>query len=228
MKVAIHQPNFLPWIGFFNKIRSVDLFILFDDVQFERGKTYTSRTKILTQGNETWLTVPVTNKSSLVQIRDIEVVRDLNWKSKHLKTLALNYKKTPYFDDIFQIIEIIYKENSSFLIDYNIPLIKSICEYLQFKTAFKLSSELHLENVSRSNKILNLLKAVKTDEYLSGIGEGSLRYINNREFELAGITLAWQNFIQKPYNQYGTQKFVSNLSIVDLLFNMGKESCQVI
>jgi hypothetical protein len=228
MKVAIHQPNFLPWIGFFNKIRSVDLFILFDDVQFERGKTYTSRTKILTQGNETWLTVPVINKSSLLQIKDIEIVRDLNWKSKHLKTLALNYKKTPYFDDIFHLIDIIYKGNSNFLIDYNIPLIKSICEYLQFKTEFKLSSELHIEDANGSDKILNLLKSVKTNEYLSGKGEGSRRYINEREFKLAGIVLNWQDFILKPYKQFGTQEFIGNLSIIDLLFNMGKESCQII
>jgi len=228
MKVAIHQPNFLPWVGFFNKIKSVDLFIFFDDVQFERGKTYTSRTKILAQSNELWLTVPVINKSSLIQIKDIEVVQDANWKSKHLKCLSLSYKKAPYFDEVFQIIEKTYRGNSRYLIDYNIPLIKNFCEYLQFSTEFKLSSELCIAEVQGGDKILSLLMSVKANEYLSGNGEGSRRYINTREFELAGIILEWQNFIQKPYKQFGTQEFISNLSIIDLLFNMGKESCQII
>jgi len=228
MKAAIHQPNFLPWVGFFNKIKSVDLFIFFDDVQFERGKTYTSRTKILTQGNETWLTIPVINKSALIQIKDIEVVQDTNWKSKHLKTLALIYKKTPYFDEVFQIIDRIYRVNSRYLIDYNIPLIKNICEYLKVGTEFKLSSELSGADVKGGDKILNLLMSVKANEYLSGNGSGSQRYINDREFELSGIILNWQNFVQKPYKQYGTNVFISNLSIIDLLFNMGKESCQII
>lgn len=228
MKVAIHQPNFLPWVGFFNKIKSVDLFILFDDVQFERGKTYTSRTKILLQGNETWLTVPVTNKSSFIQIKDIEVLTETNWKSKHLKCLSLNYKKAPYFEEVFQIIEKTYSVNSKYLIDFNIPLIKDICEYLHVTTELKLSSELDSNNLKGADKILSLLKSVNANEYFSGSGTGSRRYINDKDFESLGIKLSWQEFIQTPYRQYGAQNFVSNLSIIDLLFYMGKESCQVI
>jgi WbqC-like protein family len=228
MKAAIHQPNFLPWVGFFNKIKSVDLFIFFDDVQFERGKTYTSRTKILIQGNETWLTIPVTNKSSLILIKDIEVVTDTNWKSKHLKCLSLNYKKAPYFEEIFQIIEKTYRVNSRYLIDFNIPLIKDICQYLKVSTELKLSSELDIANAKAGDKILSLLKSVNANEYLSGSGMGSKRYINDKEFELAEIKLSWQEFIQTPYHQYGAQNFVSNLSVIDLLFNMGKDSCQII
>ena len=126
MKIAIHQPNFLPWIGYFHKIAQVDKFVFLDDVQLPRGKSFCYRAKILLSGKEIWLSIPLTGKSQKPLIKDTKVDINQNWKVKHLKTLEFNYKKQNCFDDIFSIIEKVYKTNSTFLIDYNIPLITKI------------------------------------------------------------------------------------------------------
>jgi len=224
--VAIHQPNFLPWIGYFSKIRQVDIFVLFDDIQFERGKTYTSRTRILVQGEEKWLTIPVMNRSSLSLIKDIEVNPDFTWKSKHLKTLSGNYRKSPFFTPVYQLIEEAYSINSHLLMDYNIPLILNICRYLGISTRFNRSSELAEKDLHGDKKIMDILIKLKAGEYLSGSGEGSRRYINESEFRDHNILLKWQQFEAKRYPQPGAAEFIKNLSMVDLLFNKGQEAIQ--
>ncbi len=232
MKIAIHQPNFLPWIGYFNKINQVNKFIFLDDVQFERGKTYTSRTKILVQGKEFWLTVPVTNKSELLDIKDMQVESSFFWKKTHLKTLFLSYKKAPYFEEVFPIIETIYSQKSIYLIDYNIPLIEKICQYLAINVKFIKSSE--IENIGKNavgmNKILNILLSTNAEEYISGNGSGSKRYIDEKLLNKNNISLKWQNFIIKEYNQCNKNDadFTPALSIIDLLFNHGKKSINFI
>ena len=225
MKVAIHQPNFLPWIGYFNKIRQVDKFIFLDDVQFERGKTYTSRTKILVQGKEFWMTVPVNNKSALMNIRDIQVDSSFIWKKKQLKTLMLSYKKAPFFDEVFSIIDLVYSQKSTFLIDYNIPLIENICTYLELHVEFQRSSEIINQDKSAigMKKILNILITTEATKYISGSGAGSKRYIDEQLLSKREIDLEWQKMKMIQYPQINNE-FKSHLSIIDLLFNCGPES----
>jgi len=224
MTIAIHQPNFLPWTAYFNKIKSVDTFVFFDDIQFERGKTYTSRTKILLNGKEHWLTIPVKNKSDLILIKDITVDNNIFWKKKHLKTISLNYKKAEYFDQVFPIIKKIYSIDSNYLIDYNIQFIISISEYLDLHTKFILSSEIKTNNINTLDKILNILVALNATSYISGSGAGSQRYINQQKFLNKKIKLIWQNYLPKPYKQLNVHRFIPNLSIIDLIFNCGKNS----
>jgi len=224
MRVAIHQPNFLPWTGYFNKIKSVDTFVFFDDVQFERGKTYTSRTKILVNGMESWLTIPVQHKSDLVLIKDMCVDTTFPWKNKHLKTLELNYKKSSFFQDVFAIIEKVYNQDSPFLIDYNIPLITMISDYMGLKTAFLFSSQLSDPSMTGLEKIIYLLQTTSASTYLSGNGSGSKRYINENEFQKTGISVEWQTYQQVHYPQLNTTEFIPNLSIIDMLFNCGKDA----
>jgi hypothetical protein len=226
MKVAIHQPNFLPWIGYFNKIRQVDKFVFLDDVQFERGKTFTSRTKILVQGKEFWMTVPVNNKSALMNISDIQVDSSFIWKKKQLKTLMLSYKKAPFFDEVFSIIDLVYSQKSTFLIDYNIPLIENICTYLGFRIEFKRSSEIINQDKSAigMEKILDILLNTEATRYVSGSGVGSKRYINEPLLNKNGIELEWQNFEMMQYPRINNTEFISHLSIIDLLFNCGINS----
>lgn len=226
MKVAIHQPNFIPWIGYFQKISLVDKFILFDNIQLERGKTFTSRTKILIQGKEHWLTVPTINKSNCLLIKDTQIDNSSIWKKKHLRTLNSSYKKASFFDEVFPIIENAYSCNSTFITDYNIPLIKAISNYLGLRTEFFVSSEIAIPNVNVKGfeKIKELLKAVGATSYLSGSGAGSKRYIDEEQFVSNKIQLKWQSFEIKPYNQLNTNTFIPGLSILDLLFNCGHES----
>ena len=100
MKIAIHQPNFLPWIGYFHKIANVNKFVFFDDVQLPGGKSFCYRTKILlNSGQEKWMSIPLTGKSQKPLIKDTKIDMQQNWKEKQLKTLELNYKKHTYFHD---------------------------------------------------------------------------------------------------------------------------------
>lgn len=226
MKVAIHQPNFLPWIGYFHKIKNSDLFVLLDDVQFERGKSFTSRTKIITNNVENWLTIPVLHKSRLLNINEMNVDDNFIWKKKQLKTIFLEYKRAPFFEEIYSLIESIYNSESSLLIDYNIPLITGICEYLEIDTKLICSSSIpDLDNESFGwDKLLNMIIKLDASTYLSGSGNGSRRYVNEVDLLKNNIALEWQNYSPKTYNQFNRNEFVSNISIIDLLFNYGKKS----
>lgn len=229
MVVAIHQPNFLPWIGYFNKIKHSDLFVLLDDVQFERGKTYTSRTKIIVSGNQNWLTIPVMNKSELVPIKEIAVDKSFKWKKKHLRTIELNYKKHQFFDEIFHLIKEVYKKESEFLIGYNIPLIINICAYLGISTKFVKASEIKsVPDKHGWEKLLLILQKVNADIYISGSGEGSKRYVIEEDLIKNNTKLIWQSYKTHPYSQLNSPKFYSHLSIIDLLFNYGKNAVQYI
>ncbi|HEY5123135.1 MAG TPA: WbqC family protein [Ignavibacteria bacterium] len=225
MKIAIHQPNFLPWIGYFNKISLVDTFVLFDDVQLERGKSYTQRTKILVGQCEKWITIPVINKSDLILIKDAQVDSSFIWKRKILKTIEFNYANSPGFEEIIEIIRNVFKSDSKFLIDYNIPLIIEIARYMGLKTNFILSSEITpLSGKKGMEKILGIIKHLRADVYISGKGEGSKRYINDEELSGNGIKLLWQQFKFMEYPQNKSVNFIQGLSIIDLVMNCAKES----
>lgn len=225
MKVAIHQPNFLPWLGYFNKIKQVDFFVFLDDVQFERGKTFTSRTKIIANNQEHWLTIPIKNKSDLNKINKTEVDISQNWKYKHLKTLEMNYKKTLYFNEIFKIIERVYEQEDSLIVNYNIPLIIEISSYLNFNTQFIRSSNIESSKDKQGlDKLLCILKEMQATTYISGSGAGSKRYVKEDEFQACGIDLEWQLYEHPTYPQLSVGgDFIPNLSIVDALFNCGRE-----
>ncbi len=225
MQVAIHQPNFLPWIGYFHKISLVDTFVFLDDVQFERGKTYTQRAKILLDQDEKWITIPIVNKSDLVFIKDAEVDSSFVWKRKILKSLEINYSNRPGFNDLFPIIQNSFSVNSKYLIDYNIPLIVEISKYLELKTKFVYSSHLDLPlHVNGKDKILEINRVLMADAYLSGMGEGSMRYIVPDEYISNKINLKWQEFQFREYPQYKSKTFIKGLSIIDLIFNCAKDS----
>ena len=229
MRVGIHQPNFLPWIGYFNKVARVDKFVFFDDVQLPRGKSFCSRTKILVNGQESWLTIPVIGRSDLVLIKDTKVNNTINWKTKHLKTLELNYRGTRYFSEFYSIIEILYATDSDYLIDYNIPLIIELCKYLKINTDFIRSSGIPSEsNNTGLNRLIEINTFLGADTYISGSGKGSQRYVENEEFERSKIKLEWDNFEPFEYPQRKTATFIAGLSIVDLLFNCGKESMNLL
>lgn len=224
MRVAIHQPNFIPWVGYFHKISLVETFVFLDDVQLERGKSFTQRVKILVEGEEKWLTIPVISKSDMMLIKEAKVEDSQVWKKKLLKSIELNYKKAMAFDEIFPIIEKTFRSGSQFLIDFNIPLIVDLAGYLDLKTGFVLSSEVSSGLLSGAEKIMSINKALGADVYVSGRGAGSMRYIDPDEYKRGGISLEWQEFSPKEYTQLKTDKFIPGLSIIDLVFNCGRNA----
>ena len=226
MIVGIHQPTFLPHLGFFHKMAQCDVFILFDDVQLPRGKSYCSRVKIKLNDKEHWLTIPIKGKGELKKIYDVEVDYTKKWRRKHLKIIKSAYCKSKYFTDYFPIFEEEYTVEQ-LLNTFNILLIKRIRNALGIKTALHVASLMIGEELSGLNHIIELLKIMKADTYISGTGEGSKRYIDPEVFKKNNIKLKWQEFEHPIYPQLGNE-FIPGLSIIDLLFNCGPESLNIL
>jgi hypothetical protein len=228
MTIAIHQPNFLPWIGYFHKITMVDKFVFLDDVQFPRGQSYGNRVLIKTKNGTHWLTIPVLRKSDLLNFNEMKIDYSGRQVEKLLKTIKINYSKSPFFEEILNLLENHFLISPAKLYELNIKLIKSISEYLGISTKFILSSKIpQPTDLSGGEKILEILKSLDATEYVSGRGSGSSKYINKNDFRQAGIKLTFQNFTHPQYKQL-YRNFKPHLSIVDLLCNCGKGSFNII
>ena len=221
---AIHQPNFLPWMGYFHKIATVDTFIFFDSVAMSNGKTWTSRCQILVKGTPQWLTLPVLKSGRSGQrICEVELLDfTQNWR-KTLKTMRHAYGKAPHFDAIFPFLENFEKENFALLADFNAQFIEAVSLNLGFKTQFVRSSskpELMQSSDLKTDYIVQTCSAFDVKNYVSGRG-GSLLFLEKEKFENAGISIDFQGFTAHPYAQTNTTEFVSGLSIIDVLMHCG-------
>ncbi|MDZ7881341.1 MAG: WbqC family protein [Saprospiraceae bacterium] len=221
---AIHQPNFLPWMGYFSKIAKTDTFIFFDSVAISNGKTWTSRSQILVNGQTKWLTLPVLRKGlSGQRICDVELVNfGQNWR-KILTTLRHAYGKTAYFEVIFPFLTQFEKENFQYLADFNCQFIQSVSRELGLTTQFIRSSskpELMESSDLKTNYIVQTCLAFEIKNYVSGRG-GSLAFLEQGKFADAGIKINFQGFSQKKHRQPNTTEFIGGLSIIDALMNCG-------
>lgn len=225
--VAIHQPNFLPWLGYFHKLLNCDVFILLDDVQFPRGKSYASRVSIKSPNGPVWLTVPVRGKGDLSSIKDVETVAAIDWQRKHLKTIEACYAKAKYFKGYFSIIEQIYKLNCCNLADFNIKLIKALAGCFEAPARMIRASELDIAHSGSLERLIKLVKYVGGTKYLTGTGKGSLRYLDGDAFEREGVKVIYQEFAHPQYPQLWGE-FVSNLSTIDLIFNCGTDGKKIL
>jgi len=223
MTVSIHQPNYLPWLGFFDKIKQSDKFVIFDNVQYPRSKGhFGNRNKIKIYNDSKWLTVPVEGKSEMKNFNQIKY-KDTNWKEEHLRLIEQFYKKTTYFciyfDDFKEILLKDYKSISHL----SSELIIWFLSKLNINTEIIYSSELVDENITGADRILAILKELKATKYITGSGPGSMRYINEKDFKEAGIELEWQSYPHPRYRQINGE-FIPYMNILDLLFNEGPNS----
>lgn len=226
MIVAVHQPHFLPWLGYFDRMIGADLFILLDDVQFER-RNYQNRTRILLNGLGHWLTVPVQQHSQQELILDKQIdnppLDDPRWwGANHSRTLRHAYRDAPFLEHYAPQIRELLESRWDRLIDLDLALLDWLRDALAISTPMVRSSTLNVAG-SKSELILNLCLAVGADTYLAGMG-GSRDYLDRDAFARAGIDLAWQDFRHPRYAQCGGGDFVSGLSVVDALFNQGTHS----
>jgi hypothetical protein len=227
MLIAAHQPLFIPWIGFFDKISKVDLFIIVDDVQFTSSGWIRRNTIKSSQGPQS-IVIPLKKRILLEKrINEIQIDNQMNakWKQKHLTTFQLNYGKARYFQDCFGLIKNIYDEPYDLLSEFNIRLIKSICEYLKINTKILTSTEIQAGG-NKTELIIDLCFKSQATSFMLGMG-ASNDYADKKKIESYGITLVNQNFKHPTYNQlFGV--FTPNLSILDLLFNEGPNSTEII
>jgi hypothetical protein len=220
-KVAILQSNYIPWKGYFDMIAAVDEFILYDDMQYTR-RDWRNRNLIKTPQGTQWLTVPVLVKGKYYQkICDTEIDGN-DWANAHWKTLAQNYRRTPYFSEIAQWLEPIYLEESfTHLSMLNRRLIEEICTYLSIKTVIKNSSDYQLTE-GKTERLAGLCSQASATEYISG--PAAKNYIDEQIFQDIGIKISWFDYDGYPeYPQlWGT--YTHGVSILDLLFNCGREA----
>lgn len=223
MIVAIHQPNFLPWIGYFYKIAKSDIFVFLDNVQYTKNN-FINRNKIKTPQGVIWLTIPISFKFGQL-INEVKINNKTDWREKHLKTLEMNYKRASSYEDVFKIIKgAYYLKDWQNLSDFNINLIKTIISYLGLNKPIIKSSSLDVQGKS-TKLLIQLVKKVEGNVYLSGLG--GAKYQEEELFKKEGIKLAYYNFAYPIYKQLWS-KFIPNLSVIDLFFNYGKESTKII
>lgn len=224
MICAIHQPNFLPWLGFFHKITNCDCFVLFDSTQVMKGSTF-NRSKIKLEEKECLLTIPMITKGRFKQtIKDTSINENVNWRSKHLKSIEHAYKKSPFFHDYYPGLERLYLQKEGNLCEFNIKLIRYMADCLGVKVKITRSSDLKTEGM-KNELLISICKAIGADTYLSGTGARD--YMDIPLFNKKGIKVIYQDFKYPQYDQLG-DKFIYNLSILDLLFNKGGESLKIL
>lgn len=221
LRVAIHQPNFMPWLGYFNKMSMVDVFVLLDDVQVPQGKSVASRALIKYNQGELWISVPTSNKSDKLDYHNVSVVNNPHWKTKTLKTIKLAYQKASFFQTYFEEFSAVYMTHHDNLFDLNFDLLVFLKSKFELTAELQLSSEIAPDqSLTGEQKILTILDNLRATCYVSGTGAGSRRYINENDFKERDIKLLWQHFKSPEYTQlHGA--FVPNLSALDYLFNCG-------
>ncbi len=223
--LAIHQPNYLPWAGYFYKIRKADAFVLLDHVDIVTGTAtaITHRTRLKAPDGALMLTIPL--KKGSKRIHEVEMDYSRNWPAKHLATLRNLYGRAPFFEAYYPGISDILDSGRPGLADLNIALIQKICEWLGISTPLVRSSELETPDLHKSELLVHLCKKMNATTYLSG--NGARKYNDQNLFRGNGIELQYSSFVQNPYPQrFGV--FVPGLSILDALFSIGPETCSMI
>jgi hypothetical protein len=222
MQVAIHQPQYLPWLGYFDKIDQSDLFVILDNVQFKKNE-WQNRNKIKTAQGWQWLTVPVLHQSR-EKIGDVRINNKVDWKRKHLHALQTNYHRSPYFRDYYPFFEGLYKKDWLALSLLNCTIIEYLTETLGMKRKMVLSSQMKLRD-DPTGRLIDICKVVGADTYLTG--KGGENYLALDRFEEASIKIIFQSFQPPVYPQlYGS--FEPALSVIDLLFNCGPRSLDIL
>lgn len=217
MIVGIHQPAYLPWLGYFDRIRSVDLFIYLDTVQFQKG-SFQNRNKVMTQAGPKWLTVPVETAGKLYDtpLKDLCIDASQRWQAKHWSTLKMSYATAPAFRQAAAQIESFYTSEWVRLSDLCWDMLMVFNRLLGIDTKIVRASDLGDVGGQKSDLVLNLCRTVGASTYLSG-SQGK-NYLDEASFDRVSIAVRYQNFVPKPYRQQANI-FVPALGVVDFLFN---------
>jgi hypothetical protein len=224
--VACHQPNFLPWLGFFAKMARADVFVLLDDVQFTRGANkhnWTTRVRILGSNGPLWLSLPVRRSGTgLQRIADLRTdERDARWLAKMLATLEQSYGKAPHAGKVLPPLLDILQRHAGSICETNVAMIDAVASLIAPATHRVRSSTLQVEGTGTA-RLVNLTKACGGGVYLSG--DGADDYQLKAGFSAAGITLRKLGFHHPTYPQCPRAPFQAGLSAVDALCHAGVEA----
>ena len=219
-KVAILQSNYIPWKGYFDMIAAVDEFILYDDMQYTR-RDWRNRNQIKTPQGIQWLTVPVQVKGKYDQKIKDTLIDGSEWAITHWKTLAQNYRRAPHFDEVATLLEPLYMESYSHISQLNRRFIQTICHYLGIQTVISNSWDFTLLD-GKTERLANLSMQAGGTEYISGLAAKD--YIVEKVFSDMEIKLTWFDYAGYPEYPQLWGEFSHGVTILDLLFNCGKDS----
>jgi len=222
-QVAILQSNYIPWKGYFDMIAAVDEFILFDDMQYTR-RDWRNRNQIKTPQGVQWLTVPVRVKGKYHQtIRETEI-DGTDWAYGHWKTIVQNYRRAPHFLEIAKVFEPLYLQNSySHLSQLNRVLIEAVCDYLDIHTKISSSHDYQIIE-GKTERLVDLCIQAGGSKYQTG--PSAKGYIDESIFAKRGIGISWFEYNGYPEYPQLWGNFTHGVSILDLLFNCGRDAPQ--
>ncbi|HXT82777.1 MAG TPA: WbqC family protein [Verrucomicrobiae bacterium] len=222
MIVSISQPTVFPWIGYFNIIKSSDIFVFLDNVKFEKHSwQMRNRIKQISGNDESylWIRIPTRVEKSETMIRDVLIDNSQNWRESHVKTFRINYGKG--YDDISFLHEL-YENEWQKLVDFNIKAITKCCEYLEIKTKLVMASDLNCEG-KKGELVFNICKKLETTEYLTSVGAVDYLEDYRNMFETGKVGITYHDYKHPVYRQKG-KKFLEGMSILDLIFNEKENS----
>lgn len=224
MNVVILQPSYIPWRGVFDQIQRADLFIFYDDVQYDK-RSWRNRNQIKTPYGKQWLTIPVHSRGAQTQsipINQIRIAWESPWSEAHLKAIQHSYSKAPHFHRYQDLLETFYQRRDELLADFTIEFTMVLARELgNTHTRFLRSSEIEGITGQKTDRLIQILQAVGATHYISG--PSGHDYIENEKFEQAGITL---EYVQYNYPEYPQlyPPFDPQVSVLDLLFMTGSEA----
>lgn len=242
MRIGILQPGYLPWLGFFEQMHNSDVFVILDDVQYDK-KSWRNRNKIRAKDGWIWLTVPVLTKGAFSQrIKEVCINNGIPWQRKHLKSLETNYQKATYYKDYIDFFRELYSKEWKYLLDLDMAVIEFVKVQLKLNARMVFSSNLACVEDSgrvedpdslcgaaavgaKNEKIINICKKLGADTLYDG--ESAESFIDKSLFAKEGITVEFQHYNHPVYTQL-FQPFMPYMSVIDLLFNCGNASLDIL
>jgi len=226
MILAAHQPSYLPWLGYLDKMAKADVFVVMDDLQYEK-ENFQNRNRLKHNHGPGWLTVPLERGAQTDRICDKRILnlgdRREHWQRRHWRAIEIHYRKTPYFATYADELHDVYTRPWTRLVDLDLHILALARRWFGITRPNLTSSSLELTG-QRTARIIDMCKKVGARVYLSGRG-GSTSYLDVDALRAAGIEVAWQHFQHPVYPQrYAALGFIPNLAFLDLLFNCGAES----
>lgn len=224
MILTAHQPCYLPWLGLFHKIALADRFICYDHVQYSQGD-YTAKNCIKTPQGRHWLIVPIKNARKFKQsLKDLKIDNSSNWKSHHWKIIRTAYSRAPFFKRYEDFLEDFYSRDWEYLTLMAIEMLEWLLKMLGLPHQVERSSDLNIHG-QKSQGVLEMCKQLNADMII--LGEQGQSYIERDLFEKENIRITVQKY-QHPVYKQRHGRFISHLSVLDLLFNCGESSLDIL
>lgn len=219
MRVTIHQPQFLPWLGYLDKIDQADLFVVLDSVQFKKNE-WQNRNRIRTAQGWQWLTVPVRHRFGQ-RLDEVRINGDVDWRAKHLRALEMHYQKAPFARRYLEGLRGVYAQPWSHLADLNLAVLRWLLDAFGIKTPVRRSADMPYLREDPTDRLIDICRTVAATHYLAGAG--ATQYMDLARFQASGVQLEMQAFHHPVYPQC-YDPFVPGMAAVDLLLLCGESA----